>query len=105
METRMDLELDSNWHEIEQLESDKCPIIVSHLNGCEIQESKDIRVLLIWVVTMVLVYMALIGIFTRETEIKAEVMLITSGVLINIVMGNSLLQHGHMELRRISMLK
>ena len=56
-----------------------------------------VSVLMIWVVTGVLVYMAVIRLVTREFEIKAEVMLITSGlgVLVNIIMGASLHQHGH----------
>jgi len=56
-----------------------------------------VSVLMIWVVTGILVYMAFIRILTRDFEIKAEVMLITSGlgVLVNIVMGASLHQHGH----------
>jgi len=56
-----------------------------------------VSVLMIWVVTGVLVYMAVLRIITREFEIKAEVMLITSGlgVLVNIIMGASLHQHGH----------
>ena len=56
-----------------------------------------VSVLMIWVVTGVLVYMAVIRLVTRQFEIKAEVMLITSGlgVLVNIIMGASLHQHGH----------
>ena len=56
-----------------------------------------VSVLMIWVVTGVLVYMAVLRLVTRQFEIKAEVMLITSGlgVLVNIIMGASLHQHGH----------
>ena len=56
-----------------------------------------VSVLMIWVVTGILVYMAFTRILTRDFEIKSEVMLITSGlgVLVNIVMGASLHQHGH----------
>ena len=56
-----------------------------------------VSVLMIWVVTGILVYMAFTRVLTRDFEIKAEVMLITSGlgVLVNIVMGASLHQHGH----------
>lgn len=54
-------------------------------------------VLLIWVVTGVLVYLAVERIVKATYEIDALVMLITSGVgvLVNIVMGCSLHQHGH----------
>ncbi|KAG7310333.1 hypothetical protein JYU34_003105 [Plutella xylostella] len=54
-------------------------------------------VLLIWVVTGVLVYMAVQRVITREFEIDATVMLITSavGVLVNLIMGLTLHQHGH----------
>merc|ERR1719219_405786 len=56
-----------------------------------------VSVLMIWVVTGILMYMAFTRILTRDFEIKSEVMLITSGlgVLVNIVMGASLHQHGH----------
>jgi zinc transporter 2 len=55
-----------------------------------------VSVLLIWVVTGILVYLAIQRIITGEYEINAVIMLITSGagVLINIVMGCSLHQHG-----------
>merc|ERR1719167_757386 len=48
-----------------------------------------ISVLMIWVVTGVLVYMAIQRVLTRDFEIDPEVMLITSGlgVVVNIIMG------------------
>ncbi|XP_013188041.1 proton-coupled zinc antiporter SLC30A2 isoform X4 [Amyelois transitella] len=54
-------------------------------------------VLLIWVVTGVLVYMAVQRVITPDFKIDATVMLITSGVgvLVNLVMGLTLHQHGH----------
>ncbi|XP_072938755.1 proton-coupled zinc antiporter SLC30A2-like isoform X2 [Epargyreus clarus] len=54
-------------------------------------------VLLIWVVTGVLVYMAVQRVIYKEFEIDATVMLITSavGVLVNLIMGLTLHQHGH----------
>ncbi|XP_068626234.1 proton-coupled zinc antiporter SLC30A2-like [Battus philenor] len=54
-------------------------------------------VLLIWVVTGVLVYMAVQRVITNTFEIDATVMLITSaiGVAVNLVMGLTLHQHGH----------
>ncbi|CAG4958360.1 unnamed protein product [Parnassius apollo] len=54
-------------------------------------------VLLIWVVTGVLVYMAVQRVINKEFEIDATVMLITSaiGVAVNLVMGLTLHQHGH----------
>ena len=56
-----------------------------------------VSVLMIWVVTGVLVYMAVLRVISMEFEIDAKVMLITSGlgVLVNIIMGASLHQHGH----------
>jgi len=56
-----------------------------------------ISVLMIWVVTGVLVYMAIQRLITKEYEINAEAMLITSGlgVVVNIIMGAGLHQHGH----------
>jgi len=56
-----------------------------------------ISVLMIWVVTGVLVYMAIQRVLTRDFEIDPEVMLITSGlgVVVNIIMGAGLHQHGH----------
>ncbi|KAJ8735896.1 hypothetical protein PYW07_007516 [Mythimna separata] len=54
-------------------------------------------VLLIWVVTGILVYMAVQRVIYKEFEINATVMLITSavGVAVNLVMGLTLHQHGH----------
>ncbi|XP_041974775.1 zinc transporter 2-like isoform X2 [Aricia agestis] len=54
-------------------------------------------VLLIWVVTGVLVYMAIQRVIYKQFEIDATVMLITSavGVAVNLVMGLTLHQHGH----------
>ncbi|XP_044741771.1 zinc transporter 2-like isoform X2 [Chrysoperla carnea] len=54
-------------------------------------------VLMIWVVTGILVYMAIQRIIEDTYEIDATIMLITSGfgVLVNIVMGLTLHQHGH----------
>ena len=56
-----------------------------------------ISVLMIWVVTGVLVYMAIQRLITKDYEINAEAMLITSGlgVVVNIIMGAGLHQHGH----------
>ncbi|CAH0592766.1 unnamed protein product [Chrysodeixis includens] len=54
-------------------------------------------VLLIWVVTGILVYMAVQRVIYKQFEIDATVMLITSavGVAVNLVMGLTLHQHGH----------
>lgn len=54
-------------------------------------------VLLIWVVTGILVYMAVQRIMYKDFEIDAPIMLITSGVgvVVNIIMGCSLHSHGH----------
>uniref|UniRef100_A0A6M2DU55 Putative zn2+ transporter msc2 cation diffusion facilitator superfamily n=1 Tax=Xenopsylla cheopis TaxID=163159 RepID=A0A6M2DU55_XENCH len=54
-------------------------------------------VLLIWVVTGILVYMAVLRILYEDFEIDATIMLITSGlgVGVTLVMGLSLHQHGH----------
>ena len=54
-------------------------------------------VLMIWVVTGILFYMAVLRIVNQEFEIDATAMLATSGlgVLVNIIMGASLHQHGH----------
>ena len=56
-----------------------------------------VSVLMIWVVTGILVYMAILRVVNQEFEIDSKVMLITSGlgVLVNIIMGASLHQHGH----------
>jgi len=54
-------------------------------------------VLMIWVVTGILVYLAVERVIERDFEIDAFVMLITSavGVAVNLVMGLTLHQHGH----------
>ncbi|OWR46682.1 proton-coupled zinc antiporter SLC30A2-like isoform X3 [Danaus plexippus] len=54
-------------------------------------------VLLIWVVTGILLYMAVQRVIYKSFEIDATVMLITSavGVAVNLVMGLTLHQHGH----------
>ncbi|CAB3360208.1 Hypothetical predicted protein [Cloeon dipterum] len=54
-------------------------------------------VLLIWVVTAVLVYLAVLRIISDDYEINAEIMIISStiGVIVNIIMGLTLHQHGH----------
>ncbi|XP_071440781.1 proton-coupled zinc antiporter SLC30A2-like isoform X2 [Hetaerina americana] len=54
-------------------------------------------VLLIWVVTGILVYLAVERVVEKSFEIDATVMLITSavGVAVNLVMGLTLHQHGH----------
>ncbi|XP_015109420.1 zinc transporter 2 isoform X2 [Diachasma alloeum] len=54
-------------------------------------------VLLIWVVTGILFYLAIERIINKDFELDAEVMLITSaiGVAVNLVMGLTLHQHGH----------
>ncbi|XP_018578076.1 zinc transporter 2 isoform X2 [Anoplophora glabripennis] len=54
-------------------------------------------VLLIWVVTGILVYLAVQRIINKNYDIDAKVMLITSGigVIVNLVMGLTLHQHGH----------
>ena len=56
-----------------------------------------VSVLMIWVVTGILVYMAVLRIISGEHEVRSGAMLITSGlgVLVNIIMGASLHQHGH----------
>jgi solute carrier family 30 (zinc transporter), member 2 len=56
-----------------------------------------ISVLLIWVVTGILVYMACLRVISKEYEINAQIMLITSsvGVLVNIIMAATLHQHSH----------
>ena len=55
-----------------------------------------VSVLMIWVVTGILVYMAVLRIISGEHEVRSGAMLITSGlgVLVNIIMGTSLHQHG-----------
>ncbi|KAK0098277.1 hypothetical protein PV326_009912 [Microctonus aethiopoides] len=54
-------------------------------------------VLLIWVVTGILFYLAVERIINKDFELNAEMMLITSviGVAVNLVMGLILHQHGH----------
>lgn len=54
-------------------------------------------VLMIWVVTGILVFMAVERIINKNYEIEAEIMLITSGlgVIVNLIMGCTLHQHGH----------
>jgi cation diffusion facilitator family transporter len=54
-------------------------------------------VLLIWVVTGILVYMAVQRVITQEFEIDAQIMLITSGIglIVNVIMGCTLHQHSH----------
>ncbi|KAK1126574.1 hypothetical protein K0M31_004205 [Melipona bicolor] len=54
-------------------------------------------VLLIWVVTGILFYLAVERIIHKSFELNSTVMLITSavGVAVNLVMGLSLHQHGH----------
>ncbi|XP_066600919.1 proton-coupled zinc antiporter SLC30A2-like isoform X5 [Prorops nasuta] len=54
-------------------------------------------VLLIWVVTGILFYMAIERVVHKDFELDATVMLITSaiGVAVNLVMGLTLHQHGH----------
>lgn len=54
-------------------------------------------VLMIWVVTGVLVYLAVERLIVKNFDIDAKVMLITSGmgVIVNIIMGLTLHQHGH----------
>jgi cation diffusion facilitator family transporter len=56
-----------------------------------------VSVLMIWLVTGILVYMAVLRVINQEFEIDATMMLITSGVgvAVNIVMGATLHQHGH----------
>lgn len=54
-------------------------------------------VIMIWVVTGILVYLAIERIVNESFEIQAELMLITSavGVAVNLIMGLALHQHGH----------
>jgi cation diffusion facilitator family transporter len=56
-----------------------------------------VSVLMIWLVTGVLVYMAILRVIHQEFEINAVAMLVTSGLglLFNILMGATLHQHGH----------
>ncbi|XP_019867422.1 zinc transporter 2-like [Aethina tumida] len=54
-------------------------------------------VLMIWVVTGILVYMAVQRVINETFDVDAKIMLITSGVgvLVNLIMGLTLHQHGH----------
>lgn len=56
-----------------------------------------VSVLLIWVVTGILVYIAVERIISKDFELDATIMLITSGIGVgfNIIMGLTLHQHGH----------
>jgi len=56
-----------------------------------------VSVLMIWLVTGILVYLAVLRVITQEFEIDAGAMLVTSGLgmLVNLVMGATLHQHGH----------
>ncbi|KAF5286935.1 hypothetical protein FQR65_LT12394 [Abscondita terminalis] len=56
-----------------------------------------ISILLIWVVTGELVFLAIMRLIRREFEIDAKIMLITSlcGVLVNFIIGFTLRGHGH----------
>ena len=56
-----------------------------------------VSVLLIWLVTGILVYAAILRIVNDDYEVDGKIMLITSsiGVGVNIIMGCSLDQHGH----------
>jgi len=56
-----------------------------------------ISVLMIWLVTGILVYLAIMRIIDDDYEIDGKVMLITSalGVGVNLIMGATLHQHGH----------
>ncbi|XP_040568138.1 proton-coupled zinc antiporter SLC30A2 [Lepeophtheirus salmonis] len=56
-----------------------------------------ISVLMIWVVTGILVYMAINRVINQEFELDVKIMLLTSGigVLFNLVMGCTLHQHSH----------
>ncbi|XP_070497401.1 proton-coupled zinc antiporter SLC30A2-like [Chironomus tepperi] len=54
-------------------------------------------VLMIWIVTAVLVYMAVLRTIHHDFEINSVIMLISSGfgILVNIIMGCTLHDHGH----------
>lgn len=56
-----------------------------------------ISVVMIWVITAILVFLAVGRIINQDFEVNATVMLITSGfaILVNVVMGFQLHQHGH----------
>ncbi|XP_058450285.1 proton-coupled zinc antiporter SLC30A2-like isoform X2 [Malaya genurostris] len=54
-------------------------------------------VLMIWVVTAILFYLAIMRTIERDFELDGKVMLITSGlgILVNVIMGATLHNHGH----------
>lgn len=54
-------------------------------------------VLMIWVVTAILFYMAILRTINRDFEVDGKAMLITSGlgILVNVIMGATLHGHGH----------
>lgn len=54
-------------------------------------------VLMIWVVTAILFYMAIQRTINRDFELNSGIMLVTSGlgILVNIIMGATLHHHGH----------
>uniref|UniRef100_A0A182NBF8 Cation efflux protein cytoplasmic domain-containing protein n=1 Tax=Anopheles dirus TaxID=7168 RepID=A0A182NBF8_9DIPT len=56
-----------------------------------------VSVLMIWVVTAILFYLAVLRTINRDFELDGEVMLITSGlgILVNVIMGATLHHHGH----------
>lgn len=56
-----------------------------------------VSVLMIWVVTAILFYLAIIRTIERDFELDGKVMLITSGlgILVNVIMGATLHHHGH----------
>uniref|UniRef100_A0A182K8I3 Cation efflux protein cytoplasmic domain-containing protein n=1 Tax=Anopheles christyi TaxID=43041 RepID=A0A182K8I3_9DIPT len=56
-----------------------------------------LSVLMIWVVTAILFYMAVLRTINKDFELNSEVMLVTSGlgILVNIIMGATLHHHGH----------
>lgn len=56
-----------------------------------------VSVLMIWVVTAILFYLAVLRTIERDFELDGEVMLITSGlgILVNVIMGATLHHHGH----------
>ncbi|XP_061514025.1 proton-coupled zinc antiporter SLC30A2 [Anopheles gambiae] len=56
-----------------------------------------LSVLMIWVVTAILFYLAVLRTINKDFELNGEVMLVTSGlgILVNIIMGATLHHHGH----------
>ncbi|CAO1358526.1 unnamed protein product [Diamesa hyperborea] len=56
-----------------------------------------VSVLMIWVVTAILFYLAVLRIVERNFELNGEIMLISSGIgiLVNVIMGCTLHDHGH----------